>query len=404
MKKFTLVMVALLLMAALILGSCSSPSPTPTPSAKPPAPATSAAPAPATSAAPAPATSAAPAPATSAAPKPSAPASSAAGAPIVIRLAPATSPPPPAMGLTLTATEMARIIEGRTNGKVKFDIYFSETLAKGTELVGAVQNNIANMAFLRTFGEPGKIPLATISELPGISIDMWALLSAYTDLMNQEPLAAELAKYNMKPISSVMIMEQQLIARVPIRSMADLQGKKVAGSGIAADVLKGLGAVVVNVAPPEQYEALLRGTVDAICAPQDAIQAFKFYEAGKYFIANVAIAPRVHPVVMNMDTWKSLPPDVQKAFTDAVPDLLKSAYETITIQTGGAAMKAMLDNKVEMINFNDADLAKVQKARADYADKWAADTNAKGLPGTKILADYRALAAKYEPLSPYKKK
>ena len=86
------------------------------------------------------------------------------------------------------------------------------------------------------------------------------------------------------------------------------------------------------------------------------------------------------------------------------PELIKSAYETIAIQTGGAAMKAMLDNKVEMINFSDADLAKVQQARADYADKWAADTEAKGLPGKKILADYRALAAKYEPLSPYKKK
>jgi TRAP-type transport system periplasmic protein len=400
MKKFALVMVALLLMAALILGSCSSPSPSPTPSAKPPAPATSAAPAPATSAAPAPATSAAPAPATSAAPKPS----TAAGAPIIIRLAPTTSPPPPAMGLTLTATEFARILESKSNNKVKFEIYFSETLAKGTELVSAVQNNIANAAFLRSFAEPGKIPLATISELPGISSDMWALLSAYTDLMNQEPLLGELSKYNMKPISSVMIMEQQLICRVPIRSMADLQGKKVAGSGIAADVLKGLGATVVNVAPPEQYEALLRGTVDAICAPQDAIQAFKFYEAGKYFISNVAISPRVHPVVLNTDTWKSLPPDVQKAFIDAVPELTKSAYETITIQTGGAAMKAMLDNKVEMVNFSDADLAKVQAARAAYADKWAADTEAKGLPGKKILADYRTLAAKYEPLSPYKKK
>jgi TRAP-type C4-dicarboxylate transport system substrate-binding protein len=308
------------------------------------------------------------------------------------------------MGLTLSATEMARIIEARTNGKVKFDIYFSETLAKGTELVSAVQNNIANMAFLRSFAEPGKIPLATISELPGISTDMWALLAAYTDLMNQDPLNSELAKYNMKPVSSVMIMEQQIIARVPIRSMADMQGKKIASSGIAADVIKGLGAVPVNVAPPEQYEALLRGTVDAICAPQDAIQAFKFYEAGKYFIANLSISPRVHPVVINTDTWKSMPPDVQKAFMDAVPDLLKSAYETIAVQTGGAAMKAMLDNKVEMINFSDADLAKAQKARADYADKWAADTNAKGLQGTKILADYRALAAKYEPLSPYKKK
>jgi TRAP-type transport system periplasmic protein len=399
MKRFAFIMVAFLLMAALILGSCSSPSPSPspTPTAKPPAATTSAAPAPATSAAPAPATSA---PATSAAPKPS---GSSAGAPIVIRLAPTTSPPPPAKGLTLSATEMARIIEAKTNGKVKFDIYFSETLAKGSELVSAVQNNIANMAFLRTFAEPGKIPLATISELPGISDDMWAMMSAYVDLMNQEPLAGELAKYNMKPISSVMIKEQQLISRVPIRSLADLKGKKVGCSGIAAEVVQGLGATAVTIAPPEQYEALLRGTVDALCAPQDAIQAFKFYEAGKYFINNVSIAPRVHPVVMNTDTWKSLPPDVQQAFKDALPDLLKSAYETIAVVTGGEAMKAMLDNKVEMINFSDADLKVVQAARAAYADKWAADTEAKGLPGKKILADFRALAAKYEPLSPYKK-
>jgi TRAP-type C4-dicarboxylate transport system substrate-binding protein len=322
--------------------------------------------------------------------------------PIVLKLT-TTAGPPPSMGLTLTQTEIAKLFEERTNGRVKIEIYWSETLASGKETVNALQTGIADIAYLRTFAEPGKIPLCTASELPGISNDNWSLLWGYWDLMNQPEISGELAKYNLKPICALLIAEQQIISKAPIRSLADLSGKKVAASGVSAEIVKGLGGTTLAMSPSEQYEGLLRGTVDAICAPVDAIQAFKFYEGGKYF-TQVQIAPRMHPFVVNKDSWAKISSKDQKAITDSLSDLHKIAYDTIMVDTAGAAIKAMQDAGVEFISLSAADEAQVQKVRAAYADKWAADLEAQGLPGNKVLNDYRTLAAKYEKNSPYIKK
>jgi TRAP-type transport system periplasmic protein len=325
-------------------------------------------------------------------------------APVIIRLAPVTAGPPPALGLSLVARDTAAAIEKATGGKVKFEIYYSETLAKGTELVSAVQNNIANMAFLRTFSEPGKLPLSVACELPGVWTDAWAGLSAFNDLMKQDPIKSELAKYNMIGYSSVMILNQQLIANKSIASLADLQGKKISAKGVAATVYQQLGAVPVAMSPTEEYEGLGRGTVDGISAPLDAIQSFKFYEAGKFYIT-IQTVPRLHPVVFNKDFWNSLAPDVQKAITDALPAVTKIAYEDLVNVTAGEAMKALNDpaQKVQTLNWNATDTAKVNAVMAAYADQWAKDNDAKGLPASQVLKDYRALAEKYAPLSPYKK-
>jgi TRAP-type C4-dicarboxylate transport system substrate-binding protein len=319
--------------------------------------------------------------------------------PIVLKLT-TTAGPPPSMGLTLTQSEIAQLFDERTEGRVKIEIYWSETLASGKETVNALQTGIADIAYLRTFAEPGKVPLCTSSELPGVSNDNWSLLWAYWDLMNQPEISAELDKYNLKPICALLIAEQELISRVPIRSLDDLAGKKVAASGVSAEIITGLGGVALAMSPSEQYEGLLRGTIDAICAPVDAIQAFKFYEGGKYF-TQIQIAPRMHPFVINKDVWNKISAKDQEIITDLLSELHQIAYDTILVDTAGEAIKVMQDAGVEFISFNATDEAEVQKVRAAYADKWAADMETQGLPGNKVLNDYRTFAAKYEKTSPY---
>jgi len=282
------------------------------------------------------------------------------------------------------------------------EIYWSETLAKGTETVNALETGIADFAYLRSFAEPGKIPLCTASELPSISNDNWALLHAYWDLMNQPEIAGELDKHNLKPICSYLIAQQNIISRTPIRTVADVTGKKIAASGVNAEIIKGIGGVPLAMSPAEQYEGITRGTVDAIVAPIDAIGSFKFYEGAKFF-TQVVICPRMHPVVMNKDTWNKISPQDQKILTDLLPDFLNIAYDTIMNQTLGPTIQTMKDNNVEFISFNASDEAAVQKVRESYAAKWASDMEAKGLPGNKVLADYKAFAAKYEQTSPNKK-
>jgi TRAP-type C4-dicarboxylate transport system substrate-binding protein len=384
----------LVLVSMPFFTSCSSSTPTTT--AAPTtttAPTTTAAPAP-TSSAPAPTTTA-PAPTTSAPPPSTAKA-------VVLKYAPSTLNATPMIGQTLVVTNQCKLLETRTNGQIKIDIYWGQTLAKATELSAGVASGLIDMTHLRPYGEPGKLPLSTIGEMPGISDDLYALSWAYYDLVRQEPILSELNKYKSKTVYTLFTQEVDLISRVPIRSLADLKGKKIASGGIAGEELKQLGAVTLAMSPVEQSEGLLRGTIDGISAPVDAMSSFKFYDSGKY-VTRIALGPRIQPIVINQDTWNKLPADVQKVFNDSVKDLIDISYKDIIIVSNEKIWKEFADAKVEVIELSAADKAELKKIQSAYGDKWAADQEAAGLPGKKVLADYRALTEKYAQTSPYKK-
>jgi TRAP-type transport system periplasmic protein len=322
--------------------------------------------------------------------------------PIVLKYAPSTLAASPMIGQTLVVTDQCKLIENRTGGKVKYDIYWSQTLAKATELSAGVASGLIDMTHLRPYGEPGKLPLSCVGEMPGVSTDLWSLQYAYFDLVRQEPIASELAKYKCKPVYGLMTQEIQVISRVPIRTLADLKGKKIASGGIAGEELKQLGATTLAMSPVEQGEGLLKGTIDGISAPIDAMSSFKFYEGGKY-LTIMNLGPRIQPIVINQDTWNKLSADVQKVFTDSAHDLLDIAYVDIMKNSNDLIWKEFATAKVETIQLNAADLATIKQIQDAYGDKWAADQEAAGLAGKKVLADYRSLAAKYDQISPYKK-
>jgi TRAP-type C4-dicarboxylate transport system substrate-binding protein len=320
----------------------------------------------------------------------------------ILKYAPSTLAASPVIGQTLVVMDQSKLLETRTNGQIKIDIYWSQTLAKATELSAGVASGLIDMTHLRPYGEPGKLPLSCVGEMPGVSSDLWALQYAYFDLVRQEPIASELAKFKCKPVYGLMTQEINIISRVPIRSLADLKGKKIASGGIAGEELKQLGATTLAMSPVEQGEGLLRGTIDGISAPIDAMFSFKFHESGKY-LTIMNLGPRIQPIVINQDTWNKLPANVQKVYTDSAHDLLDIAYVDIIKNSNDTIWKEFANSKVEIIELNAADIATIQQIQAAYGDKWAADQEAAGLAGKKVLADYRSLAAKYEKTSPYKK-
>lgn len=318
---------------------------------------------------------------------------------ILLRLAPATANPPPAAGMTTTILDMDTLIQNRTNGKVTIQPYWAQSLVPGNQIITALQNDVADIGVISPHQEPGKVPLSMVSQLPGIGTDMWARATAFWDLCNQDPEKSELGKYNIKPVAIFLTTDQRVLSKMPIRTLADIKGKKLAASGVAADIISALGAVPIAMAPPDEYTGMQKGTIDGIMAPLSAVVDFKFFEVGKYF-TYINCGCRLYPVAINQDVWNKFPADVQKVFTDSVPDFINITYkDTVTIDDN-AAIKVMQDNNVEAIQLNNADNAALQQITGTYADTWAAK---QGANGQKILSDYRALVAKYEAISPYKK-
>ena len=323
--------------------------------------------------------------------------------PIVLSMAPINVPPPPAGGQTINFTNQAKLIETKTNGRVKIEIYWAQALAPVNQIVNAASTGVADIGAIAAAQEPGKVPLDMVAQLPGYGIDYWAQSMAFWDLMNQDPLLSQYAKFNLLPFSLDFIPDYYLISRAPINSVAELKGKKLQATGFVADTLAGLGAVPIAMSPPEQYEGMQKGTIDGNTAPYSAINDFKFYEVAKY-IEQFPFGGRVQAVLINKDSWNKISPSDQKIIKSLVPDFIQCNIDAFFAKDQPLfplTPQLVQDNKVQFIKASDADIAAIQKVQAGQADKWAADQEKAGLPGNKVLADYRALVAKYAKISTF---
>jgi len=123
-------------------------------------------------------------------------------------------------------------------------------------------------------------------------------------------------KYNMIYfVTGVSPMASGIRSRTPIRSLADLKGKKIRISGRAAGyVIQKAGATPVMTAPAEIAQALATGQIDAAAFNTPAIDhSLGFAEVTKYNIGPGWHQPSsVGGLMINKDAWNSLPPDLKK--------------------------------------------------------------------------------------------
>jgi len=316
--------------------------------------------------------------------------------------APAGSNPPPS-GSSLFCLNYTKLIETKTNGQVKIQPYWAQTLAPQDQLVTALSSGIADLAAVASDRNPGKLPLSLVACQAGFGTDWWAQSMAYWELMNQEPLLSEYGQYGILPLGVNFVPDYNLISTKPIRTVAELKGKRISCSGLQAQILGAVGAVTVSMSPPEQYEGMQKGTIDGNTASFSPIADFKFYEVAK----NISLFPfggKMQLILINKNVWNKLPADIQAVFKASIPDQIQLIIDAFWV-TGQPLFpmseQLVKDNNLQVFKPSAEDLAALKKVTGGLADAWAADTDKKGLAGTKILADYRALVAKYEKTSTF---
>ena len=94
-------------------------------------------------------------------------------------------------------------IEKATEGRVKFERYYSGSLAKPNEQLRAASTGLAGMSLVVPSYVPAQLPLANVGSNPALWSDSWTGSKAYSALYAQQPaMAKELDKQNVKLISA----------------------------------------------------------------------------------------------------------------------------------------------------------------------------------------------------------
>ncbi|MEJ2156108.1 MAG: TRAP transporter substrate-binding protein [Desulfobacteraceae bacterium] len=207
----------------------------------------------------------------------------------------------------------AKQVEAATNGKVKVQVFYSQTLTKGKDAWNATKSGIADIAWCFHGYWSGMTPLADVISLPALPFDsaekgsevLWKLYEKYPEIQKEFSDNKILAVFTSNPY--ILITTKK-----PVKTLEDIQGMKIRMSGgPPTEMMKALGGTPMLIPMPENYISLQKGVIDGMGAPWEAIHGFRLYEVVNYYTATPF--PAVYfSIAMNKRKWNSLPKDVQE--------------------------------------------------------------------------------------------
>ncbi|MBI3325677.1 MAG: TRAP transporter substrate-binding protein DctP [Nitrospinae bacterium] len=224
--------------------------------------------------------------------------------------------------------ELGQAVEKRTDGRVKFQFTSLPELGLGgAETIRITKTGIVDIAEFYLGYVAGELPMVEMLEIPGLFPDENAMKQAYA-AWNPHLVKLIDEKVNGVLLATAFASDQFLFSKKPVRKLADFKGLKGRVHSVAiAQLLAGLGGVPLTIAFAEVYTGLERGTLDAGFTASFAGHAQKWYEVTKYLVGPVTQVVQL-PLVINKNTWKKLPPDVQKILKEEAERLIDArAFE-----------------------------------------------------------------------------
>jgi TRAP-type C4-dicarboxylate transport system substrate-binding protein len=276
-------------------------------------------------------------------------------------------------------------IENRSNGRVKFERYWSGTLIPAKEEVAAVGKGVADITIVVSKFQK-RLSLIQVARLPGLGITLdTAGPIVATELAKMKPIQDQFDKYNLKLVAINGGEPADIITSTPIRTIDDLKGKKVRCVGDAAVTLKQLGAIPVALTSSECYESFERGIVDGVIMPFVGIYVWRLHEAaGAKYFTRLRILSNIWYWMMNKDSWNRLPDDIKGIFKE-VGEEQPAEFIKIYKNTYDSIYKAFDKQGIEMIDLPEAEKKKLADAAHFARDKWLKDQEKRGLPGQELL-------------------
>jgi TRAP-type C4-dicarboxylate transport system substrate-binding protein len=303
---------------------------------------------------------------------------------------------PAALPQTQVDQWFADEVSKRSGGKLKVQVFAGGALGKPTELLKLVSEGGVQMATTSPAYFPSQLPLlAATNSLPLVFTDAAQAQRVIPALYADTPaLQAELKQLGVRPVPGFWhtVDPYFMVCRTPIRTLADMKGKKVRSYGDdVPKMLQSIGAVPVNLLPGDLYESLQKGTVD--CAPYSLGTAvsLKLHEVAKYVTFMNIGSPGGWPIFINEKAWDGLSADNKKLLTDVATAANKVELDKFA-EADTEARKVMKAAGVEFIEFPDQ--KKFEAAAPDFLADWVArmDKAGKGPEATKMAQRWKELS------------
>ncbi len=270
----------------------------------------------------------------------------------------------------VAAEKFAELVEERTDGAYKIDIYPNAALGDERTMLESMQMDTLDMGII-TSG-----PFVNFSADMGV-LDMPFLFGnnddAYKILDGEigKELFAKLEDANLKGLAYAERGFRNLTNSVrPVETAADIKGLKirVMENEVYISTFTALGVNTVPMAWPEALTALQQNTINGQENPVNVIHSYKLWESQDY-VTMTRHAYAAAPITMSLNKFNSLPEDIQKIFVQSAQEAAE--YERDWVAKNEELQMADLEkNGMEIVKEPDLDSfrAAVESVYAQYPE------------------------------------
>lgn len=273
-------------------------------------------------------------------------------------------------------------IKKRTGGQVEITYYPGGTLLTAPKMAVGVSTGIADIGMAHCGYSRGRFPVMEIMELPIGSPSAYISTHVANDFYDKFKPKEWNAYYPLMFSTSPPSVLQTV--NKPVRTLEELKGMKIRGTGRIGDLVKALGATPMPIEMVDLYESLRRNVLDGNFGPMEQLKGFKIGEIIKYATASWKIGTSyTFYVVMNRSKWDALPPDIKKIFQETAnefKDKWAVQWNEIEIE-GGQYLKSQGG---QIIQISDAEAARWVQASQPVIAEYKKDLIGKGFPEKEV--------------------
>lgn len=284
---------------------------------------------------------------------------------------------------TKNVRQFADEVKKSSGGKIEITVHSAQSLIKNPEIKRSVQTGLvpAGELFMSNLGP--EHPLFEVDAIPFFA-SSYPEAKALWDV-SKAPISALFQKQGLRLLYSVPWPSQAFFTKEPVKSLADLKGRKMRTYNAQTARLAGLmGVIPTTVQATEIPQAFSTGIIDLMFTSGPTGVTTRAWEYTRFFYDTGAWVPK-NVVLVNEGAFKKLPADVQKAMLDSAAVAEKRGWAWSQEQNDETP-KILAKNGLKIEPITPQFKAELRKIGDTMLNDWL--EKAKD-DGKKVVAEYR---------------
>ena len=287
--------------------------------------------------------------------------------------------------------EVDRRLAETGNYQMSWQENYGGSIVKPRGVLEGIQLGLGDIGIVTTIFHSSKLPSQGLAgATPFISSDARAVAQAVDEIAREFPsMNNEFQAQNQVYLATGVVLDTyQVFCSQPVETVADLEGRKIAGAGLNLRYLEGIeGAAGVRGGLTDFYNMLQTGLVDCGMLWPESAKTFNIAEVAPYMLQADLGAVNSKTVTVNADYWASLPDEVKEVLQAVAIDY-RDHVAGIAMDRAEASRAAFVEGGGTIVEISDADRSAWASAMPNIAAELAATLNDRGEQGTEMLSAY----------------